>query len=392
MFIIISIISLSFILFTSIYELYFFYKAPFLNNCDDIKPLKTSLTVIIPTYNEEKNIENCLTALSKIKVPSKEFQILIIDDSSTDETITIAQKCKEKLFKDKLSLEIIPAGERPNDKNWVGKNWPCYVGSKKVNSKFILFIDADVVIEKNCIANALAKSFDDNVDLLSLAPKVNCNCLAEWMVQPIMTSLLMLGFPISDTNDPKSKTAFAAGPFMLFRRESYELIGGHKETYNEIVEDLALAKKIKAKDLKLSFLVAIDNISLNMYDNFNSLIEGWSKNWYLGLDKNIFISIVASIFVFTIYTIPWLIFLSELYKLLFNNYLFLNINNIILSFTGLIIYWIKRYYLYKTYNISYKLWFLNGLGGLIVIYISFLSIYKTSTGSNWTWKGRKLSN
>ena len=107
MFIIISIISLSFILFTSIYELYFFYKAPFLNNCDDIKPLKTSLTVIIPTYNEEKNIENCLTALSKIKVPSKEFQILIIDDSSSDETITIAQKCKEKLFKDKLSLEIM---------------------------------------------------------------------------------------------------------------------------------------------------------------------------------------------------------------------------------------------------------------------------------------------
>ena len=129
-----------------------------------------------------------------------------------------------------------------------------------------------------------------------------------------------------------------------------------------------------------------------MYDNFNSLIEGWSKNWYLGLDKNIFISIVASIFVFTIYTIPWLIFLSELYKLLFNNYLFLNINNIILSFTGLIIYWIKRYYLYKTYNIPYKLWFLNGIGGLIVIYISLLSIYKTSTGSNWTWKGRKLSN
>ena len=388
----ISIISFSLILFTSIYELFIFNNAPVLNKYYDSEPIETSLSIIIPTYNEEDNIKNCLTSLSRIKNPSKEFKILIIDDSSIDGTIKNAEKCKKELFGDQSLVEIIKAGERPKDKNWVGKNWACYVGSKRVNSQFILFIDADVVVEKYCIFNALSKSFNDKVDLLSLAPKVNCNCLAEWIVQPIMTSLLMLGFPISDTNDPNTKTAFAAGPFMLFRRDSYEKIGGHQKIYNEIVEDLALAKEIKDSDLRLNFLIAIEDISLNMYKDFGSLVEGWSKNWYLGLEKNIIKSIVASIFVFAIYSSPWLLFLLALYKFLLNNYLLIDIYTLIFSLLGIIIYGSKRYWLNYKYNIPSKFWFLNGIGGLLVIYISILSIYKTYTGNNWTWKGRKLSN
>ncbi len=376
----------------SIYEIYIFSNAPFLNKFDSLKPIETSLAVIIPTYNEEKNIRNCLSALSKIKTPSKEFKILILDDSSVDGTIKAAEKCKEELFQENQNIEIIKAGKRPIDRNWVGKNWACYIGSKGIKTEFILFIDADVVVEKYCIFNALAKSFNDQIDLLSVAPRVNCNCLAEWMVQPIMTSLLMLGFPISDTNDPKSKTTFAAGPFMLFKRDSYEKIGGHKGTYDEIVEDLALAKQIKDNNLKINFLIALEDISINMYKDLNSLIEGWSKNWYLGLEKNVLKSLIASIFVFCFYSTPWLLFLSGLYKYSFNESGMVDIYILILASLGIIIHGLKRYWLNLKFNIPYKYWYLNGIGGLIVIYISIISIYKTSTGNNWTWKGRKLSN
>ncbi len=387
-----SFISCLLIFITSIYELYIFNNDPCLNKVNNSKTIETTLTVIIKTYNEEKNIKNCLTALSKIKIPSSKFKILILDDSSTDNTLKIANKCKEELFKDPSYIEIISSGERPKNKNWVGKNWACYVGSKKTKSQFILFIDADVIVEKYCIYNALSKSFNEKIDLLSLAPKVNCNCLAEWMVQPIMTSLLMLGFPISDTNNPESKTAFAAGPFMLFRRDSYKIIGGHEGTYNEIVEDLALAKKIKEKNLKLNFLIGIEDISLNMYKDLNSLIEGWSKNWYLGLEKNIFKSFIAAIFVFSIYSMPWILLLGKLFKYMLNNFISIDIYTFIFSLLGIILYGGKRYWLNYKFNIPYKFWFLNGIGGLVVIYISFSSIYKTLTGNNWTWKGRKLSN
>ena len=215
-------------------EIYIFKKAPFLEvNCSN-KPINTSLTVIIPTYNEEINIIKCLNSLNKISRPSIQFKILVVDDSSDDKTLLQVENFKNQVFKNPEELVIISSGPRPTDKKWVGKNWPCYVGSKEINSEWILFIDADVVVGEDCIRKALAKASKDNIDLLSLAPKVNCNCFAEWMVQPIMTSLLMIGFPISDTNDKSSDIAFAAGPFMLFKNDSYKSIKGHEGTHDEL--------------------------------------------------------------------------------------------------------------------------------------------------------------
>ena len=377
------------VLASLIIEIYIFEQAPFLKNIKYQEPIDTSLTVIIPTYNEEENIINCLNALSKIKKPSNKFKILLVDDSSTDKTILKAQEIKNKKFNTSKELEIISAGGRPSDKNWVGKNWACFVASKKANSEWILFIDADVILKENCIYNALHKSYFDNIDLLSLAPRVNCNCLAEWMVQPIMTSLLMIGFPISATNDLKKRNSFAAGPFMLFKANSYRKVGGHEGTYDEVVEDLALAKKIKNSGFKLNFLIAIKDISINMYRDLDSLLEGWSKNWFLGLEKDLFKSISASIFVLLTYSLPWLLFLlSIILSLNYQSSDFLLVTFI--SLLSLITYALKRFFLNAKYDIPYKYWYLNGLGGIIVFYISIISIYKTYTGKGWTWKGRNL--
>ncbi len=372
-------------------EIYIFKKAPSLEVDCSNNPINTSLTVIIPAYNEEINIIKCLNSLNKISRPSIQFKILVVDDSSEDKTLLQVENFKNQVYKNPEELLIISSGPRPTDKKWVGKNWPCYVASKEINSKWVLFIDADVVVGENCIRKALAKASKDNIDLLSLAPKVNCNCLAEWMVQPIMTSLLMIGFPISDTNNKSSDTAFAAGPFMLFKSDSYKSIKGHEGTHDEVVEDLALAKKIKDSNLKLNFLIAINDISLNMYKDINTLIEGWSKNWFLGLEKSLLKSISASVFVFLTYSMPWLLFgISIIISLTNRTTSFLPLGFI--SFLSIFTYIFKRYWLKAQYNIPEKYWFLSGLGGIIVIYISLLSIFKTYTGKGWTWKGRNLSN
>ena len=171
----------------------------------------------------------------------------------------------------------------------------------------------------------------------------------------------MLGFPIFKTNDSENKDSFAAGPFMLFKKKSYDLIGGHLETYNEVVEDLALAEKIKSNNLKLNFSIAINDISLNMYKNFNSLIEGWSKNWFLGLEKNLAKSLSASIFVFFLYSFPWLLFLTSLIRIGFTDNPKVNFLNIIISFISIISYGLKRLILKIKFNIPNVYWFLNSI-------------------------------
>ncbi len=385
----IAIICFILVLFSVLLEIYIFKNAPFLESTKNEKAINTSLTIIIPTYNEENNIVNCLSSISKIKRPSTKFKIIVVDDCSNDKTIEKATNCKIKLFKNSETLEIISAGNRPKDRNWVGKNWACWVGSLRTKSDWLLFIDADVVVGEKCVLNAISKALKDNIDLLSLAPKVNCNCLAEWMVQPIMTSLLMIGFPITNVNSKGNNTSFAAGPFMLFKRNSYLKIGGHEGTYDQIVEDLALAKRIKASELKLNFLIAINDISLNMYKDINSLIEGWSKNWFIGLEKSIFKSLSGSIFVLFTNTMPWFLLISTViiaikYQTL--RYIYLTI----FSLLTLSIYAFKRYWLQNKYSLPMKYWYLNGLGGIVVFYIGLISIYKTITGIGWTWKGRQL--
>ena len=147
-------------------EIYIFKKAPFLEvNCSN-NPINTSLTVIIPAYNEEINIIKCLNSLNKISRPSIQFKILVVDDSSDDKTLLKVENFKNQVYKNPEELLIISSGPRPTDKKWVGKNWPCYVASKEINSEWVLFIDADVVVGENCIRKALAKASKDNIDCL----------------------------------------------------------------------------------------------------------------------------------------------------------------------------------------------------------------------------------
>ena len=108
---------------------------------------------------------------------------------------------------------------------------------EQISSDWVLFLDADVRLQPDALRRALRQAIDDGSGLFSLAPRLECDCLAEWMVQPIMASLLGLGFPIEAANDPTSDVAFAAGPFMLFSRQAYDAIGGHRKLAGEVVED-----------------------------------------------------------------------------------------------------------------------------------------------------------
>ncbi len=354
-------------------------------------PLEKQLTVIIPTYNEASNIEACLKSILENEDPCKEWDIIIIDDCSTDETVKIALDISEKVHKNNSQIKVLSAGPRPKKERWVGKNWACSKAMEKVKTPWVLFIDADVRLEKRTLKRSLEQAFEEKADLLSLAPRINCGCLSEWMVQPIMASLLILGFPILDTNDPKKETAFAAGPFMLFRKSAYKSIGGHKALAGEVVEDLALAKKIKTSGFKLIFLLGLDAIQLRMYSNITALIEGWSKNWFIGLDRNIIKSLGASLIVVWLFSTPWL-FLSFclIYPSVVNTGSILFLFILVFSITSIFLQYFLRLWIFERFKQPLNYWWLMGIGGLLIGIIGPLSTWKTITGRGWTWKGRSL--
>jgi glycosyltransferase involved in cell wall biosynthesis len=177
-----------------------------------------SLTVVVPAYNEEANIAACIGSLLASAPPCPHWQVLLVDDGSCDATAAIARATAAASGAAAGRFSLLEAGARPEGERWVGKNWACSRAMDQVQSDWVLFVDADVRLGPATLQRALGQAVDEGADLLSLAPRLCCGCLAEWMVQPIMASLLCLGFPIEAANDPADPTAFAAGPFMLFRR------------------------------------------------------------------------------------------------------------------------------------------------------------------------------
>jgi len=265
-----------------------------------------SLTVVIPAFNESLNIKRSLGSVFQSLPPCGNWHVVVVDDMSTDSTADMAQECAKQM--DQLNrFTLIQAGPRPADERWVGKNWACSKAMEQLKSSWVLFIDADVELRPTALRRALVQAIDERADLFSVAPRLVCTCLAEWMVQPIMASLLGLGFPIVEANDPSSDVAFAAGPFMLFRRSAYDAIGGHRALAGEVVEDLALARTIKTSGFRLRYVLGLDAVDLQMYPNLSALWEGWTKNWFLGLDRNIPKALAAGGVVVLMFASPWIL-------------------------------------------------------------------------------------
>ena len=353
-----------------------------------------SLTVVVPAYNEEANIAACIGSLLASAPPCPHWQVLLVDDGSSDATAAIARATAAASGAAAGRFSLLEAGARPEGERWVGKNWACSRAMDQVQSDWVLFVDADVRLGPATLQRALGQAVDEGADLLSLAPRLCCGCLAEWMVQPIMASLLCLGFPIEAANDPADPTAFAAGPFMLFRRTAYAAIGGHRALAGEVVEDLALARRIKGGGYRLRYLLGLDAADLRMYADFAALWEGWSKNWFLGLDRSLVKALGAAAVVVLLFSAPWLLAPAAAISLaLLGEPAKLQpplLAALALALLGIGLQLALRLWTRQAFALPLRHWWLMGAGGLVVGALAPTSVWRTLSGRGWTWKGRAL--
>lgn len=356
---------------------------------DDSSPLQPGVAVIIPAYNEASNIESCVASVLASTETSAEFlQVWVIDDQSTDETLEIAQRLQKTLADPRL--QVVAGEPRPPGERWMGKNWACVQGAQRANGEFLLFLDADVRLKPGAIAAAVHRMQTEQIDLLTVCPEVVCGCLAEWLVQPLILTLLAIGFDFAEVSRPDSKTAFANGQFMLFRRTAYEKLGGHQSVASEVVEDVELARRVKQMGLRLKYALGQHLASVRMYASWAAIWEGWTKNWYLGSRRNLPLILYSAIVTVWICTLPWLGLMG----------LTMQAITVGLDWTGwlasgmalavILFQYRLRQSLYELVGLPPRYWWLTGIGGLLVAAIALASIIKTETGWGWTWRGRSL--
>lgn len=349
----------------------------------------SKVSVIIPAYNEADNIEACITSvLESTTLGAEQLQVWVVDDQSSDETVAIVELFQAS--RQDARLKLLAGEARPAGEVWVGKNWACTQAAKQVNGEFLLFIDADVRLKPGSIETTIAYAQQEKIDLLSLAVVVLCRHWSEWLVQPIIVMLLGVGFEFAPVNNPKSETAFAAGPFMLFRRSAYDAIGGHAAVHDYVVEDVELSRRIKQQNFKLWYGLGRGLAEVQMYRSFSALWEGWTKNWFEGSNRNYQAALYCVFVTFLIFAMPSIGLAIGLVNWAISG---LTIETAIvfgLSAIGLIQQYLIRARNESILSISPQYWWTMGIGGLLLCAIVFGSIIKTETGWGWTWRGRQL--
>ena len=229
-------------------------------------PAPPEVSIIVPARNEEVCLEDCLSSL--VPQTGVTFEMIVVDDHSTDRTRAIAESF--------AGVRVISPGPLPD--GWTGKNNALIAGAREARGEWLLFTDADTVHLAGSLARAVAEAKENRSDLLSYSPEQVVVTFWEKAVMPVVFAALAARYPPEKVRDPSSGVVAANGQYILALREAYEGVGGHASVAESILEDVALARAFRAAGRKVHFRYGADAVQTRMYRSWSELRDGWTKN------------------------------------------------------------------------------------------------------------------
>ena len=228
-----------------------------------------TVAAVVPARDEADVIAASITSL--LQQRGVNLHLFLVDDSSTDGTAGVALRAAEAIGQRSRISAIqglpLPAG-------WSGKLWAMQQGVEKAQSlrpDFLLLTDADIVHGPENVQNLLATAGSGNYDLASLMVKLHCETLAERALIPAFVFFFLLLYPPGWIADPQRKTAGAAGGCILIRTAALERAGGISAIRHEIIDDCALARRVKGSGGKVWLGVTEETRSIRPYGSFAAI-------------------------------------------------------------------------------------------------------------------------
>jgi glycosyltransferase involved in cell wall biosynthesis len=254
-----------------------------------------NVSIIIPVRNEGVKIRRCLDSILKQRgiVP----QIIVVDDSSIDDTKNIIKE-----YSRKHPIEMIEASNRPPDT--IGKGWPCYLGYKRAENDYLLFLDADtVLLDEKVLVNSIKTLESLKLDYLSLFPRFELAGISARFTYPLYINTVLLFERFSKVNRDNSNKCFLVGAFSLFKRRAYESAGSHLQVLSEILEDKILGEKIRALGFNFRLFngsrIVETMVQAGIKDLWFSVIR-----FIAGLKEKSTVTILLLLFYLMIFVIP----------------------------------------------------------------------------------------
>jgi len=197
-----------------------------------------SVAVVIPARNEEAVVAQSVGSLLKQNYPGA-LHVFLVDDHSTDATVQAAGIHER--------LTIVEAGPLPP--GWTGKLRALSEGLKHAEAMrpdYILLTDADIVHSPGNLVSLVARAEVADLDLASYMVKLKCDAPAERALIPAFVFFFFMLYPPAWIARRERSTAGAAGGCILIRPRALARIGGIAAIRNELIDDCALARKVKS--------------------------------------------------------------------------------------------------------------------------------------------------
>jgi chlorobactene glucosyltransferase len=272
---------------------------PRLETTTPVLTMQPSVSLLIPARNEAAVIGQTVRNLLAQTYPR--FEVILLDDDSDDDTISIARNAGQ----DNPNLKILSGAPLPS--GWLGKNWACHQLAQAAGGEWLIFTDADVRWTSHALVALVAEMERSRADLLAVWPTQQTITWGERLVVPLM-ALAVIGYlPLPLVHHTRRPSlAAATGQLLVFRREAYMAIGGHTAVRGKILEDVLLARRIKRYGLRLRLADAANIISCRMYRSWPEVRDGFAKNILAGYGDRVLWLALATVFHWLVFIAPWL--------------------------------------------------------------------------------------
>ncbi len=259
------------------------------------------VSVLIPARDEEVNIEACLESLREQDYPN--FEILVLDDNSSDNTANIVDRIAAADNRIQLvSGEPLPEG-------WAGKPFACYQLAKRARGSWLLFVDADTTHAPHMLRSVLALALRLRPSLLSGFPRQLATSLPQKIAIPVLYFVILSWLPLWWLQRSKEpKPSLAIGQFLLFPRDEYWRIGGHKAVKSRILEDVWLGVEVNRHGGRQVAVDLSPVVLCHMYRSLGAMWEGFIKWIYsvAALSPAVLVGLIVAGYVFFLAPFYWL--------------------------------------------------------------------------------------
>lgn len=237
------------------------------------EPVPT-VCLCIPVRDEARELPAALDSWLAQDYPA--LRILVIDDGSTDgSTELLAARVEAR--PDRLRVlrnDHLPPG-------WLGKNHALDLATRQPEARaadWLLFADGDVQAAPDLLRRALAFALAQPTDVLALVPAVDAVSVPERVILPLAASAFLVLIPPHQVPNPRHPAFCGVGGFTLVRRAAYEAVGGHAAAPLEAIDDMMLARRLKAAGHVNRVARGGPDLHLRMYHGLGELIRAMRKN------------------------------------------------------------------------------------------------------------------